>query len=56
MKLDIIIPVYNEDENIITLIKKLEDVINCNFRLLICYFFFDFRKMDGYNGFNGYIS
>ncbi len=37
MKLDIIIPVYNEDENIIKLVKKLEEKINCNFRILICY-------------------
>ncbi len=37
MKLDIIIPVYNENENIIRLLKALEDEINCNFRILICY-------------------
>ena len=37
MKLDIIIPVYNEDENIVSLIKKLDDEIVCNFRILICY-------------------
>ena len=37
MKLDIIIPVYNEDENIIRLLKVLEDEIVCNFRVLICY-------------------
>ena len=37
MKLDIIIPVYNEDKNIIRLLKALEDEINCNFRILICY-------------------
>ncbi len=37
MKLDIIIPVYNEDKNIVQLLKKLEDEINCNFRILICY-------------------
>ncbi len=37
MKLDIIIPVYNEDENIIQLFKALEDEIVCNFRVLICY-------------------
>ena len=37
MKLDIIIPVYNEGENIIRLLKTLEDVIVCNFRVLICY-------------------
>ena len=36
-KLDIIIPVYNEDENIIILLKKLEEEILCNFRVLICY-------------------
>ncbi len=37
MKLDIIIPVYNEDQNILRLIKSLEDEIACNFRILICY-------------------
>lgn len=36
-KLDIIIPVYNEDENIIELINTLEKEINCSFRILICY-------------------
>ena len=36
-KLDIIIPVYNEDENIVKLLKSLEDEIKCNFRVLICY-------------------
>ena len=37
MKLDIIIPVYNEDENIINLLKELENKIECDFRVLICY-------------------
>ena len=37
MKLDIIIPVYNEDENIVRLLKALDDEIICNFRVLICY-------------------
>ena len=37
IKLDIIIPVYNEDENIVRLFKALEDEIVCNFRVLICY-------------------
>ena len=36
-KLDIIIPVYNEDENIVRLLKSLENEIVCNFRVLICY-------------------
>ena len=36
-KLDIIIPVYNEDENIVRLLKSLEDEIVYNFRVLICY-------------------
>ena len=36
-KLDIIIPVYNEDENIVRLLELLEKEINCNFRILICY-------------------
>ena len=37
MKLDIIIPVYNEDANITRLLKALEDEVTCNFRILICY-------------------
>ena len=37
IKLDIVIPVYNEDEKIILLLKKLEKEIVCNFRILICY-------------------
>ena len=37
MKLDIVIPVYNEDENIVKLIKKIEEELACNFRILICY-------------------
>jgi len=37
MKLDIIIPVYNEKENIVNLLKKLEEKIICDFRILICY-------------------
>ena len=37
MKLDIIIPVYNEKENIVQLLKALEKEIVCNFRVLICY-------------------
>ena len=36
-KLDIIIPVYDEDENIIKLLKDLEKNVNFNFRVLICY-------------------
>ena len=36
-KLDIIIPVYNEDENIVKLLKLLDGELICNFRVLICY-------------------
>ena len=36
-KLDIIIPVYNEDENIVRLLKLLDNEVACNFRVLICY-------------------
>ena len=36
-KLDIIIPVFNEDENILNLLKSLESEIACDFRVLICY-------------------
>ena len=37
MKLDIIIPVYHEDENIIQLLKAIENSTVCSFRVLICY-------------------
>ncbi len=37
IKLDIIIPVYNEDEKIVQLLRSLQDEITCNFRVLICY-------------------
>ena len=37
IKLDIIIPVYNEDKRIVQLLRALEDEIICNFRVLICY-------------------
>ena len=36
-KLDIIIPVYNEDENIVKLIKALEKEVLHDFKILICY-------------------
>ena len=36
-KLDIIIPVYNEDENIVRLLKALGSDVVCDFRVLICY-------------------
>ena len=37
IKLDIIIPVYNEGENIVRLLKDLESGITYDFRVLICY-------------------
>ena len=37
IKLDIIIPVYNEGQNIINLVKNLESEIACDFQILICY-------------------
>ncbi len=37
IKLDIIIPVYNENENILKILKLLETKILYNFRVLICY-------------------
>lgn len=37
MKLDIIIPVFNEDKRIVDLLQLLEKNIHCNFRILICY-------------------
>ena len=36
-KLDIIIPVYNEDEKIIELLNNLAKEIKFKFRALICY-------------------
>jgi len=36
-KLDIIIPVYNENENIIKLLKAFDSEIICSFRVLVCY-------------------
>jgi len=36
-KLDIVIPVYNEDERIIDLLKNLSAEINFSFRVLICF-------------------
>ena len=36
-KLDIIIPVYNEDEKIVDLINQLKEGINHKFRILICF-------------------
>jgi dolichol-phosphate mannosyltransferase len=36
-KLDIIIPVYNENENIIKILKLIEEKVNFQFRILICY-------------------
>ena len=37
VKLDIIIPVYNEGQNIIKLIKNIENEVICDFQILICY-------------------
>ena len=36
-ELDILIPVFNEDETIVTTIKNILSVVNCNYRILICY-------------------
>mgnify|MGYP001399374064 CR=1 FL=1 len=36
-KLDIIIPVYNEDEKIVQLLRDLQNEITYNFRVLLCY-------------------
>ena len=36
-KLDIIIPVYNEGQNIINLIKNIENEVIYDFQILICY-------------------
>ena len=37
VKLDIVIPVYNEGQNIINLITNLEKEVVCDFQILICY-------------------
>ena len=37
MKIDIIIPVYNEGENIVKLLKEIEKKVSYNFKILICY-------------------
>ena len=37
IKLDIVIPVYNEDANIIKLLQFIEKELKHNFRILICY-------------------
>ena len=49
MKLSIIIPVYNEDDNIVALIKKLKKQIDCSFEILIC---FDFDEDSSLNHIN----
>ena len=36
-ELDILIPVFNENETIIKTIKNIKSVVNFNFNLLICY-------------------
>jgi dolichol-phosphate mannosyltransferase len=36
-KLDIIIPVYNEGQNIIDLVRNLESEVTCDFQILVCY-------------------
>ena len=36
-KLDIVIPVYNEDKNILKLLESIEKEVECDFRILICY-------------------
>ena len=36
-ELDILIPVFNEDETIVKTIKNISSVVKCNYRILICY-------------------
>ena len=35
--LDILVPVYNEDKEIIKTLKQILDNVRCNFNLYICY-------------------
>ena len=35
--LDILIPVFNENETIVKTIKNILSVVNCNYKILICY-------------------
>ena len=37
--IDIIIPVFNEGESIVNVLKLLEEKVNTKFRVLICYDF-----------------
>ena len=36
-ELDILIPVFNENENIIKTLKNIKSVLNFNYNILICY-------------------
>ena len=36
-ELDILIPVFNESENIVKTLKNILSVVECNYRILICY-------------------
>ena len=36
-ELDILIPVFNEDETIVKTIKKIKSVVKYNYNILICY-------------------
>ena len=36
-ELDILIPVFNESENIVKTLKNISSVVECNYRILICY-------------------
>jgi len=36
-ELDILIPVFNENETIVKTIKNILSVVNCNYKILICY-------------------
>ena len=35
--LEIIIPIYNEGENVIKLLKKFENLVKTEFKVLLCY-------------------
>ena len=36
-KIDILIPVFNENENIVKTLKNIFSVVKCNYKILICY-------------------
>jgi dolichol-phosphate mannosyltransferase len=50
--LDIIIPVYNEGANIISVLDALQRDVNCTHRILICYDFDEDNTLDAIAGYS----